>query len=142
MMNSSIESRPTDLNQAQQVLYQMMGEENLRAVGFYEAYPEGKPSDFVAFVESEAGSKLWPPSVSEFRSSAVGQAGQKAGRILRPDHVGFSAYEPDPSLGSQVVYIPDDEEGVIEFHGHRSAHQEPVQTSRWEFPSEGRRIRF
>lgn len=131
-----------DLNQAQQVLYQMMGEENLRAVGFFEMYPDGKPSDFMAFVETEAGSRLWPPSVSEFRASAEGQAGQRAGRILRPDDVGFSAYQVDPSLEKQVVYIPDDQEEVIEFQGYLSPHEGPVQTSRWEFPSSGKKIRF
>lgn len=36
---------------------------------------EGKPSDFAVFVESDAGERLWPPSVSGFRASAVGKAG-------------------------------------------------------------------
>ncbi|MFP4596886.1 MAG: hypothetical protein ACLFVJ_01455 [Persicimonas sp.] len=46
------------VRQGQRIIYQMMGEETLREVGFYEAHPQGRPSDFVAFVETERRSAV------------------------------------------------------------------------------------
>lgn len=132
---------PADLRQGQRVLVQMMGERTLEHVGFFEAYPEGGPSDFVEFVGSEKGQVLWPRTVREFHRESTDPTRQETpGRALRPDDVGFSAWEPDPSLGRQLVYIPDDEESVMYIEGYDEAVDEPVH--RWvvDFPTDARKL--
>lgn len=144
VMYQVIDSRGSraELNQAQQALYQMMGTPNLENSGFLEAHPDKRPSDFVAFLQTDQGASLWPPSVAEFYESPQGLAGQRPGRILRPTQVNYSAYEVDFTFQAQIVYIPLDEDGMIEFQGFLSPHEPPVQTSRWKFPSTGKEIPF
>ena len=52
---------PPDLAQAAEVIREMMSTRKLEAAGFFSAYPEPKPSDFVSFINSDRGVILWPP---------------------------------------------------------------------------------
>lgn len=133
-----------ELSQGQQVIYQMMGPENLEYAGFFDEYPEARPSDFVEFVTSEKGQVLWPPTIREHRDNhdPTKRPGAGAGRFLQPDNITFSPYRVDPSGGKQVVYIPHDDLGQIEFKGYVTPDERPFQTSKWDFPSTGKAIDF
>ncbi len=132
------------LNQGQRVLYQIMGEDNLQQVGFYDAYPQGRPSDFVEFVNSEEGEVMWPKTASEYYSThdPTRRPGSGPDRILQPSALTFTPHEVDPSAGKQVVYIPHDDLGKIEFRSYRDPQRDPFQTSKWDFPSDGKAIDF
>ncbi len=129
-----------ELRQGQRIVYQIMGEETLREVGFYKAYPQGRPSDFVRFADSHQARRLWPQSVSEFNDSDQKLAKPDPGRVLRPDDLSFSAHEPDSTRGKQIVYIPHDEEGQIEVRGYETPDAEPVFTYEWDFPTDAGKI--
>ncbi len=130
------------LNQGQRAMYQMMGEETLKRAGFYDIYPDGRPSDFVEFIESEEGQKLWPQTTDEYYSShdPTRRPGSGPDRILQPSQITYTPFEVDPSAGKQVVYIPHDDLGKIEFRGYRDPQRGPFQTSKWPFPSDANPI--
>ena len=137
-------SYDTELNQGQRVLYQMMGPENLQYAGFFDEYPEARPSDFVEFINSEQGQILWPPTMSEHRDNAdpTKRSGSSTGRLLQPDGITFTPHAVNPTAGKQVVYIPHDDVGKIEFKSYLSPDERPFKTSMWDFPSTGKEIEF
>lgn len=128
---------PEDMRLGQRVIYQMMGEETLEHVGFFEAYPEATPSQWVEYINSEEGQFLWPRTSREFHRDHTNPMREHTpGRLLRPTDLEYSAYEPDPALGRQLVYIPDDEEGLVHIQGFDSPFDEPIHTWSYEFPSD------
>lgn len=143
-MNCYEDSHDSELSQGQRVIYQMMGAENLERAGFFDEYPEARPSDFVEFVDSEQGEVLWPPTTAEYYAShdPTRRPGSGPGRQLQPNNITFTPYRVDPSGGKQVVYVPHDDLGKMEFRGYRSPDAEPFQISMWDFPSTGQAIDF
>lgn len=125
-----------ELQRGQRIMYQVMGEDTLRKAGFYEAYPEGRPSDFVEFADSEAGRVLWPITIAQYKGSSLETAGRGPGRVLRPEALSFSAHRPDPDAGKQIVYVPLDEEGQIQLRGLEAPDAEPAFVYTWDFPSD------
>jgi hypothetical protein len=130
---------PSDMRMGQRVVYQMMGQQTLEHLGFFERDPEAEPSDFVAFIDSEEGEVLWPPTMREHGAAQRDYAANYRpieGRLLRPNGLEYNAYEPDPTLGRQLVYFPDDEAGVVHIHGYDEPFDEPVHRWVYEFPTE------
>lgn len=140
----SIMSTPgaEEFRMGQRVFNQMIAEETLQSGGFYEAYPEGMPSDFVAFLETEQGARFWPVTISEYhRRERMNFENQGIkGRFLIPDALSFSAHRPDFSAGKQLVYIPHDADGLIELQGHNAPDAAAIFIKRLPFPSESRGI--
>lgn len=134
---------PDDMRQGQRVIYQMMGEETLEHLGFFDLYADATPSQWVAYIDSRRGQVLWPPTTEEYRSDHTDPMREEIpGRLLRPTGLEYSAYEPDPALGRQLVYIPDDEEGVVHIHGYDEPFDEPVHTWVYEFPTDASFLDF
>ncbi|MFU8803846.1 MAG: hypothetical protein ACNA8W_08575 [Bradymonadaceae bacterium] len=132
-----------DFQTGERVLKQMMGERTLQTGGFFEAYPEGGPSDFVNYVNTEEGAIMWPMTRREYHSiSSLDQAHAShhhkpiKGRFLRPDDVEFQPHELNPAGGRQLVYIPFDDRGIIEVRAYESPQSEPLFVSHLPFPSE------
>ncbi len=128
------------LQQGQRVMYQVMGRETLQSAGFYSAHPGGQPSDLVEFLETQQGQRLWPKTVSEHRDGQIAGAERSPRRVLMPDHLSFTANEPDPSAGTQIVYVPRDEQGQMEVRGYESPSAKPVFIYTWDFPTDAGKV--
>lgn len=137
--NSEQPGSPT-LQQGQRVMYQVMGKETLRAAGFYRAHPTARPSDFVEFAQTPQGRRLWPQSVSEFRDRQVPGFKRSPPRVLKPDYLTFAPNKPDPSGGTQIVYVPRDDTGQIEIQGHERPDAKPVFIYTWDFPTDAGKV--
>ncbi len=130
------------LQRGERVMHSMMGEENLESAGFFEAYPEGRPSDFMEFLEAEQGESLWPPTPREFRAQAdVPELARDSEQPLTPEALKFVAYEVDPGDPiRQIVYIPNDEEGVFDLRGYVDPTESPIHTWTLPFPTDAEPI--
>ncbi|QDG51608.1 hypothetical protein FIV42_12875 [Persicimonas caeni] len=140
IINSSEQPGSPALQQGQRVMYQVMGKETLQAAGFYKAYPSGRPSDFVNFLQTSQGRRLWPKSVSEHRDAQIPGANRGPSRVLKPDDLSFSAHKPAPSAGRQIVYVPLDDTGQMEVRGYERADAKPVFVYTWEFPTDAGKV--
>ena len=131
-----------ELRRAERVFGQMSGEQTLESSGFFEAYPDGGPSDFVEFLNSDEGAKVWPQTTREYynRPYSDDQTPTVKGRLLRPNDVDFRPYEVDPEGGKQLIYIPDDEGGAFELQVYLVPDEGPLHTTRLPFPSESRGV--
>lgn len=125
-----------ELRQGQRIMYQVMGAKTLRKAGFYDAYPSATPSDFVSFVQTDRGERLWPQTVGDYKSSSIPGAERDPGRVLQPDSLSFAAHSPDPSAGKQIVYVPLDDAGQMEVRGYEDPQAEPVFVYTWDFPTD------
>ena len=140
IINFSSQPGSVEVRQGQRIMYQMMGQETLQKAGFFRAHPAGDPSDFVSFVNTPEGRRLWPATVSEYKSNSVPGAGRDPHRVLQPDALCFSAHQPDPAGGPQIVYLPHDDTGQMEIRGYDSPDAEPVFTYTWDFPTDAGEI--
>jgi hypothetical protein len=127
-----------DFRQAERVIGQMTASTTLESVGFFDEYPNGSPSQFVAFLETDKGQRLWPMTIREhhqYRYDNPGISTMK-GRFLRPNDVAFVASSRAPSKGRQVVYEARDDAGFIELRGYDPEHEGPVFLRQIPFPSQ------
>ena len=128
----------------QRIIYQMAGKETLRKAGFYDEYPTAKPSDFVRFVSSGGGEKLWPPvegTAGNDRAVDVPSSRQSSSnRVLKPRKLTFSARERTNPDQPQVVYYGDDEKGKIIVEGYDPGKEKPVYTYDFDFPTDAGEI--
>lgn len=130
-------SSPPEIVQGQRALFQMMGYANLKKADFYDHHPHGTPSDFVAFLDSEQGEVLWPPTTDHVweEDSTTRVRDSSTGRVLRPESVEFVAHEVDPDLGRQLVFIPDDQEMRMTVECYDDPDGRPVNILQWDFPT-------
>lgn len=132
-----------DLQRGYRVMYQMMGEKTLEKAGFFDAHPEGTPSEFVEFVDSEEAETLWPPTDRQWRDRYDHpDLMDDPERALSPDDLDYVAGEPDPKKTRQMVYFSDDEAGTVELRGYLNPDDEPIDEWSVEFPSEAEEIEF
>ena len=121
----------------QRIMYQIMGSETLHKTEFFDRYPDAAPSDFVAFLESPAGERLWPPAEGEGEEKVVDVPGRSSSnRIRRPPSLTFSAREPTPGESPQIVYVPDDANQKMVIEGYDPGNEEPVFEYDWKFPTD------
>ena len=125
-----------DLQLANRVLNEMMGEETLQEAGFFDTHPEATPSAFVEFIDDSPGDDLWPPTRRQFQSDLHPGADDDPGRTLHPADVVFVTDEPDPDEGKQLVYIPDDDAGEMHVEAYLSPDDDPLYTWTHSFPTD------
>lgn len=130
------DSYDLNLNLGKTALVEMMEPKHLEAAGFYELYADPTPSDFVEFINSKEGQKLWPVTTAEWRASFDHpKAVESPERNLLPERTDFHAHEPDPSDHRQIVYIPLDDTGQIELVGYLDPDEKPVYEWTVPFPA-------
>ena len=127
---------PKDLTDGSLVIREMMSSRKLDAAGFYRAYPDPKPSDFVSFINSDLGAILWPPREdSPFADNSQIEPSRATGEAMIPKGIAFKRNRPDPDGGRQIVYRHDDENGEIVVEAYVDPKTEPVFTRRWRLRS-------
>jgi hypothetical protein len=125
-----------ELQTGQRIIYQMAGSQTLQKAGFFDAYPEGKPSDFVSFVQSASGEKLWPSPRDKNRPSYR----NTSNRISMPENLTFSAWERSTTNKPQIVYRPDDANGKLLVEGYDPGQDEPAFVYDFDFPTDAGEI--
>jgi hypothetical protein len=114
------------------VIREMMSPRKLDSAGFYRAYPEPKPSDFVRFINSDVGAILWPPREdSPFADESESDHSRAIGEPVIPKGIAFRRNRPDPEGARQIVYRADDDTGEIVVEAYTNPAEEPVFTRRW-----------
>lgn len=121
------ETQDTKLQRGHNAFAEMTQETKLEDAGFYDAYPEGTPSEFVEFVDTidargpdATGAEQW----------------QIAFDALSPEDLVYSPRKPDPDQSRQLVYIPDDDSHRMILEGYLDPDDEPLHEWTVDFPSD------
>lgn len=126
---------PQDLTDGARVIREMMRSRHLEAAGFFESYPDPKPSDFVSYINSETSVFLWPPREdSPFADEIESEQSRSIGEGIIPKGIAYRRNRPDPDGGLQVVYRADDESGEVIVEAYIDPNAEPVFVRRWRLP--------
>ncbi len=127
---------PQNLTDGARVIREMIRSRNLEAAGFFESYPNPKPSDFVSYINSELGVVLWPPREdSPFAGDDIElEQFRSIGEGVIPKGIAYRRNRPDPDGGLQVVYRADDETGEVIVEAYTDPTSEPVFIRRWKLP--------
>jgi hypothetical protein len=130
-------SAPPDLAKAINAVGAMVSRHGLERSAFYAVYPDGTPSDFVAFLFSPLGKAEWVPddAATPGRTGLVSAEDVLAvGGELRPGAVGLVSEAPEPRIHRQVVLRADDERGVVIAAAYEQPGQAPVVVHEWALP--------
>jgi hypothetical protein len=130
-------SAPPDLAKAINAVGAMVSRHGLERSAFYAVYPDGTPSDFVAFLFSPLGKAEWVPddAATPERTGLVSAEDVLAvGGELRPGAVGLVSEAPEPRIHRQVVLRADDERGVVIAAAYEQPGQAPVVVHEWALP--------
>lgn len=126
---------PRDLVDAARVIEEMLSYRRLEAAGFYDAYPDPRPSDFVSYINSDLGVMLWPPREgSPFTDPFEMEASRSIGETVIPKGIAYRRNRCDPEGGRQIIYRADDESGEVVVEAYADPSVEPVLTRRWKLP--------
>lgn len=80
----------------------------------YCAIQDGKATIWVNYFFSDMGKAEWPESEEAAeRDPGIAEQAKSAGLPLAPKGGAFSANQPDPSKGRQIVLKADDAHGMI-----------------------------
>ncbi len=126
-----------EVREAQWILWAMIDEDRLDEVGFFDAYPDAHPSEFLYFLQSPEGDELWSARFDlqeptddgpdyPFRSVTIDD------QIIS---ILFESAEPDLP-GRQIVLSADDPAGVLVLHTHLRGDRPARTELRWDFPRE------
>lgn len=126
---------PQDLASGARVIREMMKPAKLRDAGFFESYPDPRPSDFVSFINSDLGVILWPPSEdSPLLGELELEQSRAIGETIIPAGIAYSENRPNPDGGRQIVYRADDESGEVVVEAYSDPGTAPVFVRRWKLP--------
>ncbi len=124
---------PQNLTDGARVIREMMRSRNLEPAGFFESYPDPKPSDFVSYINSGPGEVLWPPREdSPFADDIQMGQSRSVGEGVIPKGIAYRRNRPDPDGGLQVVYRADDETGEVIVEAYVVPTAEPTFVRRWK----------
>jgi hypothetical protein len=130
-----------EIQVGQRIIYQMAGSQTLDKAGFYETYSDARPSDFVSFLQSRSGQKLWPPSKQDQTSSnEPSYRLESSNRILKPENLSFAAGERTSWDQPQVVYAADDANNKLLVRGYDPGKDEPMYVYDFDFPTDAGEI--
>lgn len=121
------------LQHGQRVLFQMMGRDTLRSIGFFDDHPKALPSDFVRMVD-DPNHILWPPEPKK-NSDHIPDSGTKSKRLLLPTGVVFSSHERTTQDSDEIVLVPDDANRQIILRGYSPGESEITYEYTWDFPT-------
>lgn len=130
-------SAPPDLATAVGAVGAMMSPRGLERSAFYAVYPEGTPSDFVAFLFSPLGKAEWVPDdpAATGRTGLISAADVLAvGGTLPPGAVGLVPGMPAARILRQVVLRADDARGVVIAEAYEQPMGAPVLVHEWALP--------
>ena len=120
---------PDDLQQAKNVIANILSPFELHNSMFPAAYPDCKPSEFVHYIFSDLGAIEMPESRPASAAKESG-AGAIAGYIYTglpwPEGVAMIPLSPDPQRGRQIVLKPDDEHAILTIELYEDPSQEAV----------------
>lgn len=136
----SKQSGSPEIQTGQRIMYQMAGSQTLDKAGFYDVHPDGAPSDFVAFVQSRRGAKLWPSEPKSDRGFEPSYRQTSSPRIVKPADLTFAAYERTSRDGPQIVYRPDDANQKLIIEGYDPGSEEPAFVYDFDFPTDAGEI--
>lgn len=123
------------LHTGQRIIYQMAGSQTLEKAGFFETYPDGRPSDFVRFLQSRRGDILWPPAPPEKNGYEPSYRQSSDNRIQKPDSLTFSAHDRTTREKPEIVYLPDDANHQIIVKGFDPGQDGPAFVYEFDFPT-------
>jgi hypothetical protein len=125
---------PSDLERAAHVVRWITAPAQLSRSLYSAVYPEGRPSDLVAFLFSPAGTAEWPPEDGDTRefSEEERQALRATGVPFRPRGVRMVPHAVRPGGGKQLVVKFDDARRMIRVEGFPAAGGAPALTQEWE----------
>ena len=123
----------TDLDRAAGVVKHMTRASNLERSTFTALYPDARPTDYVEFMFSTAGTAEWPDGEDE--ADGESKEMHRSARIpLRPAGVDFVPRWPDDDFGQQIVITADNERWVLMVEGYEDPNEAPVTLHEWDFP--------
>lgn len=129
------------LRTGQRIMYQMAGSQTLDKAGFYNIYPDGRPSDFVSFVQSRSGQILWPPRNNPKKSmTAPSFDGGMGNRLAQPANLTFAAYERTNWQQPQIVYSADEADQKLLVRGYDPGKEEPMFVYDFDFPTDATEV--
>ena len=120
---------PIELKRAAAVVKYMLAPNHLRRSSFLAVFPEGKPSDFVAWMFSTLGTAEWPP-YEDGDPMELEQAKSIRMPVI-PKDVTLTPREPDPKKGKQIVIKSDDRRGLIIVEGYLNSESPPALRREW-----------
>jgi hypothetical protein len=121
------------LTDGARVIREMMRSRHLEAAGFFESYPDPKPSDFVNYINSGPGEVLWPlREGSPFLDETHLEHSHSIGEGVIPKGIAYRRNRPDPDGGLQVVYLADDEAGEVVVEAYIDPTAAPAFVRRWK----------
>lgn len=129
-----------EIRTGQRIMYQIAGSQTLEKAGFYEAHPDGTPSDFVAFVQSRRGAKLWPSGASSDDGFEPSYRQTSSNRIEKPAALTFAAHQRTSYDKPQIVYRPDDANQKLIVEGYDPGRDEPAFVYDFDFPTDAGEI--
>lgn len=133
LLVASCSKPPDELERGVAAIRWMVSERFLRKSMFLACYEDPKPSDFVNYLFSTAGSAEWP-EIEGAGADGAGSRGFAAPPPL-PEGVRVRALDPDPSFdGPQVVVSYDDEAGEVVIAGFDRPDAEPRVVRRAKLP--------
>lgn len=119
-----------ELEQAKDVLAHFLAPMQLQNSMFAAAYPECRPSQFVAYILSPAGSAELPirESMAQDEDREMAAA---TGIPLWPDGVSMVKEHPDPARGKQLVLQHNDEANILIIEAYHDPAAEPSARYEW-----------
>lgn len=128
------------LQHGQRVLFQMMGRDTLRSIGFFDEYPEARPSDFVELIK-DPNHILWPPEPHKDKRH-VPDTSASSNRHLKPASVVFSFHNRTTTDSDEIVLVPDDENRQIILRGYSPGETETTYEYIWDFPTKAGKVKL
>lgn len=131
-------SAPGELQKGVDVMQDMLSEHSIARSAFSIEFPNGTPSQFVTCFATGPCKGEWPMPAEMVESDP--QIKAMYARSLRPlpmlpKGVAFIANAPNPTQGMQVVYKPDDIQGMVIIEGYVNPQQAPVIVKKVKLPT-------
>ncbi len=117
---------PPELKRGVQLVRWMTASAQL-SKSMYSAVQDGKASTWVSYFFSDMGAAEWPETEEDAeRDPMIAERAKSAGLPLAPKGVSFSANQPDPAKGRQIVLKADDARSVIIVEAYDTPSAKPL----------------
>ena len=126
-----------ELEQAIRVVRHLSAPNQLQGSSFLVVFPDGRPSDFVAWMFSTFGMAEWPPAEGslEMEDSDWEDAMRATRTPILPRDVSLVPLQPNPDLKKQIVVKSDDVRKKILVEGYLDPETAPVLVREWDLPA-------
>lgn len=117
---------PPELKRGVQMIRWMTAPAQLSR-SMYSAIQDGKASTWVGYFFSDMGAAEWPETEEAAeRDPMIAEQAKSAGLPLAPKGISYSANQPDPAKGRQIVLKADDTRSIIIVEAYDSPSAKPL----------------